>query len=285
MTMVMSMRPGNCRADPRGSAQYCTKLFMGPWVGEFGHEIMAVGPMRFSSRSYRHVVACSRPGSAALYADFANEFVGHTIECEGMCAGTTTETRPARDTLMRWVPADMERHMPREYRSSMDAEWYRYGRRRSEYEGAVVIHARARQGHHPERNWPAPLWNRLARLLFHRDLVDRIICIGLKRNSLAIEGALDMRDAPLAEQMDILASARFTMGPSSGPMHLAQHCGCPVLVWCGGGQQERHETQSRYQRHWNPHEAPVHAHRYASWQPSFETVQQWVEEFIAWLEK
>lgn len=284
MGAAMIDRPGSNREDPRGANPlYTQPVFFGPWIGEFGHEVMAVGPMRFQSRMYPRVIACSRPGSAALYADFADEFIAHDMDCVGMCAGATSGTHPKHEELMRWVPPEAERKPPMEYRASHDAEWFRYGTARSEYEDALVIHARWRQRHHTERNWPPGLWNRLARTLFRRGLADRLICIGQSGSALAVEGALDMRDAPLEQQMDVLASARFAMGPSSGPLHLAQHCGCPVLVWCGGGKQERHETQSRYERGWNPHAVPTHAHRYASWQPGFDTVWGWTQDFMDYL--
>jgi len=259
-------------------------VFVGPWIGEFGHELMFVGAARAQAVGGRRVIACSRPGSAALYADFAAEFVPHAIECEGMCAGATAATAPPARLLERYVPPRAERFGGCEYRVGMAATWHKYGRRRNEYADAVVIHARSRP-HVPMRNWSQRNWNTLARRMVREGVAKRIICVGLRRHALTVEGALDMRDAPLAKQMDVLASARWAVGPSSGPLHLASHCGCPHLAWCGGGPAERNCTHRRYLSEWNPLDTPVHAHRYASWQPTVETVWGWVTDFDRFLRR
>ena len=145
----------------------------------------------------------------------------------------------------------------------------------------VIVHARNRVKHVPTRNWSQTQWNRLARLMVKEGIAQRIVCIGLPDTARMVEGALDMRDAPLSGQMDILAAAQLAIGPSSGPMHLAQHCGCPVVVWCGGGKEERRRTAMRYRKGWNPFNVPARAYEYASWNPSPETLWEWVVEFFA----
>lgn len=259
-----------------------TGLFVGPWIGELGHEIMFVGLARAAAEHCEYVVACSRSSSAPLYADFASEFVPHGIECEGMIAVATRDSHVHPDTVARYVPAGMRRMAGREYVGHGSARWVRYGRACPQHEGAVVIHARSRP-HVPERNWPQRNWNRLARRVRGRGVAERLTCIGLKKHALLVEGCRDMRDAPLDAQMDVLASAAFAIGPSSGPMHLASHCGCPHVVWCGGAKFEREKTRARYVSDWNPFDTPAHAHLYGSWQPSLETVWGWVAAFAATL--
>jgi len=256
-------------------------VFMGPWIGEFGHEVMFAGMARATAQAYRSVMVCSRPGSAALYADFATKFVPHDIICEGMCAGSTAATRVSPKEMARWVPSAADHFPGLEYRSRRPARWHRYGRIRKGCEGAVVIHARQRP-HVNMRNWSQRNWNKLARLIFKEGIAKRIICIGTREHALMVEGAVDARHHPLAVQMDILASAKLAVGPSSGPMHLASYCGCPHLVWCGGGPQERRCTRARYLREWNllVPKTPVHAHEYASWQPTLETVWAWLQAFV-----
>ena len=110
--------------------------------------------------------------------------------------------------------------------------------------------------------------------------VKRLICIGTPEHAQAVEGALDMRGAPLAEQMNALRSARCAIGPSSGPMHLASLCKCPHLVWCGGGKGERSTTARRYARDWNPHGTVARTFECGSWQPPFDTVLAYVKKFL-----
>ena len=277
-------------------------LFIGPYFGEFGHELGFAGMARYRARrpvpdaaeyeratrsreavqapsAYGKVIVCTRPARHALYADFATEFQPHSIECEGVIASATAATAPSPKLVARYVPSDAQRFAPVEYKGSPDALWHKYGRRRNEYADAVVIHARSRP-HCPERNWSQRNWNTLARRMFREGVAKRIICVGLRRHALAVEGALDMRDAPLATTMDVLASARWAVGPSSGPLHLATFCGCPVLVWCGGGASERDRTRKRYIVEWNPFKTFVHAHRHASWQPSLDLAWTWTAAFV-----
>ena len=276
-------------------------LFIGPYYGELGHELGFAGMARYRARhpvadvatqelavrlrqpvdepkAYGKVIVCTRPARHALYADFATEFQPHSIECEGVIASATSATAPSPKLVARYVPSDAQRVAPAEYRGGRDAVWHKYGRRAAAYADAVVIHARNRP-HCRERNWPQRNWNMLARWMFREGVAKRIICVGLRARALSVEGALDLRDAPMATMMDALASARWAIGPSSGPLHLAQHCGCPVLVWCGGPAPERNRTRKRYLAEWNPFKTFAHAHCFGSWQPSVDVVRGWVTAF------
>jgi len=204
--------------------------------------------------------------------------------CEGMVCGATPSTHPGAEAVACWIPAGVERRRISEYRPGQRAAFIRYGTPRAEWAGALVVHARDR-GHVPMRNWPQGHWHKLARRIFREGLAPQIICIGTRDHALGVEGALDMRDAPLQRQMDVLASALLAIGPSSGPMHLASLCGCPHVVWCGGGAAERSTTVGRYRSGWNPHGTPVHAHPYASWQPEFKTVWEWLLAGLAELKR
>ena len=255
-------------------------LFLGPWYGEFGHELLWVGMARAESRPYETVVACSRPGSAALYADFADEFIPHGIRCQSVIADATAATRPSRAEVESLITPCDRRFLPCEYHGRGEVEWRRYGTQGKREPGLCVVHARQRS-HVPERNWPAREWNRLARWMFRGGLIKRLVCVGLRDHARMVEGARDMRGAPLAEQMDVCAAAEFGIGPSSGPMHLMEHCGTPVVVWCGGGASERKRTQRRYISEWNPFRVFAHVHQHASWQPGLNTVKGWVETFVA----
>jgi len=263
--------------------------FYGPYVGEFGHEIANVGVVRKTARGYEYVIVCSRAANEALYTDFADEFVAHDIDCCGRCEGTTPETRPSRWVLNTWTPLGSHvtplAPMPMDTRNGAnmvrnDAEHIVYGTVKPEYAGAIVIHARWRP-YVPARNWPLAQWHRLTRWLFSEGHCDRVICIGTPEHALTVEGALDMRHAPLSEQMDVLRSARCAIGPSSGPMHLASMCKCPHLVWCGGESGERTKTAGLYRHGWNPHGTFARAFECANWQPSFEVVVEHARAFLS----
>lgn len=254
-------------------------VFFGPWYGEFGHAIMWAAMCRAQAAGKRRVIVCARPNEKALFADFATSFIPHDIVCEGMCAGATPRTEPAPERINAYCPTGVKRSPAQAFFGRSPARYHKYGTPKPEYDRAIVLHARHR-AHVSMRNWGADRWNRLARWLLDRVKIPRLICIGSKEAALAVEGALDMRGADLAEQMNVLASARCCIGPSSGPMHLAQHSGCPVLVWCGGGPSERREVRLRYASTWNPFQTFAHAYEYASWQPTYETVHAWTYKFL-----
>ena len=51
-------------------------LIAGPWVGEFGWELFAwQAYVRALSRKFDKTIIICRENSAALYADFANDFI------------------------------------------------------------------------------------------------------------------------------------------------------------------------------------------------------------------
>jgi len=264
-------------------------LFFGPYIGEFGHEILNSGLVRKLAHSYQHVTVCSRAANEALYADFADKFVAHDIVCCGCCHGATPKTRPIPEALDAWRPTGDDTRIvaPTPVDTAYGvktirnwAEYITYGKVRPEYVGAIVIHARARP-YTPARNWPLAQWHKFTRWLFSEGHCERVICIGTPEHALTVEGALDMRHAPLSEQMDVLRSARCAIGPSSGPMHLASLCRCPHLVWCGGEVSERTKTAGLYRHGWNPHDTFVRAFDCANWQPSFEAVVKQARAFLS----
>lgn len=255
--------------------------------GEFGHELMAAGLLFGMLGKYKQVTVCTRPGRQALYYPRVSDVRFHDLRCEGMCQHATPATAPDAAAVMALQPAGAECLMQFDVYSVRGQERFRrdampvkYGERRPEYKGAVILHARNRP-HAPERNWPQHHWNRLARWLLREGYAKRLVCVGSLEAALPVEGAFDLRGAGLHEQMDAMASARFGVGPSSGPMHLLENCGCPLVVWCGGRVDERRMTRQRYERRWNPHGTPVAAYEYGSWQPTVATVQEWVERFVA----
>jgi ADP-heptose:LPS heptosyltransferase len=154
----------------------------------------------------------------------------------------------------------------------MVAEFIRYGHARPEFAGAVVIHIRERKDLAPERNWPTDSWALLVSSIARLGFASRIIAVGTRSASGIIPGVEDYRGAPLQDQMDILASAKFAVGTSSGPMHLASFCGCPHVVWLGGPKDERRFTGDRYMELWNPFKTPVIVLDQWDWQAPVEAV-------------
>lgn len=255
------------------------QLFIGPLVAEFGHELMYAAVVRKAAKGFDSVVVCSRPGRKALYNDFATEFIAHDIECESQFMWPMPDPTITRDVIARWSRPQAVCLAILPYCPGQAAEFRRYGTRKKEFEDVTVLHARSRP-HVLARNWPLEWWETLVADMRNEGIVDRVVCIGTPSHALHVAGTDDCRGATLSEQMDILASAKFAVGPSSGPMHLASHCGCPHVVWCGGGPQERVETARRYRSAWNPFGTRVVAVPYASWRPEPPTVLIWIHKLL-----
>lgn len=258
------------------------KLFIGPLVGEFGHELLYAGVARAMADKYDETTVCTRPGREVIHKDYAKHVTTHTIVCEGMCM-SGYKKNPGNfihvDELKAYWPGNgCHAELASEYYGRKHTRFVRYGRPQEKYKGFIVLHARTR-GHCNERNWSAANWNRLARWLI-RCGYDDLACVGTVKGAMSVEGCLDMRAVSLQGQMDLLASARCAIGMSSGPLHLASLCGCPHLVWCGGPKGEYTITRQRYAKAWNPHGTFARTHACGSWQPKLERVRDWTAAFL-----
>lgn len=264
-------------------------LFAGPYIGEFGHEVLGTGLLRAHARHFGKVIVCSRPERAALYYDIATEFRSHSIKCVGIGSKATEDTKPPTallDSLQepgctRWpnyfVPPNCGIPKTEEDIIRCHSYYHALGNRRDEWRDVAVFHARNRP-HQLERNWPLENWEELARCLLDSGIVERIVCVGSRGEARAVPCCLDMRGSPLGKQMDIGASARFAVGPSSGWMHLASLCKCPHLTWVGGA--EHVYVKRRYLDRWNPLGTIAAVLPEPTWQPTLDSVIRGLAVFL-----
>ena len=238
------LRPGGNRRDT---------LFAGPWVGEFGWELLNWQAfVRKLSRSYRKTVVCCPAGREALYADFAAVIHGHKLRGVSECNVMHKVENPEElERMGKLVPPDCDWLKPMGYQPFSRQEFIRFGKPRTDLSVDVLFHPRGR-GFGTERNWDAEKWRELLGLLRGQGL--RLGCIGVSSATVKVEGEYtDFRDKPLFETLDVIASARTVIGPSSGPMHLASLCGTPHVVWTDRGRYARGRTnRDKYETWWNP---------------------------------
>ena len=228
-------------------------LFAGPWVGEFGWELMHwQGFLRKLAPRYEEVIVSCRAGQEALYADFASRFVLHDIRGTADCNRLLDIANPQElDRVLSLVPTDADLLRPLGAQPHCRQVFRRFGTSRPELSTDILIHPRGR-GHGSDRNWSLENWEKLLALLAPLGL--RIGCIGLSTATQPLSGDfLELRDRPLCETLDVLASSRLVVGPSSGPMHLASLCGTSHLVWTDGTRYARGLTNRvKFERTWNP---------------------------------
>lgn len=253
------------------------KLFVGPWVGELGVELLHwVGIARSAARS-RHwgeVIASSWPDRSFLYKDFADRFVPITPPSEhtrgSKCYGYDESSSPWEDILNFergdvWLsPFGDPDHFHRIRALAASESVFRdfsEGTQQLEERFDLLFHARATNKHNQvHKNWPVASWEALISSLPRNW---RIASIGDPRGAHKIEGTEDLRGVSLDLLAAHCSAADMLVGPSSGPVHFAMQCGLPVLIWMG-------EHRHHYFPQWNPQDVPVVC--FDKWQPSVEDV-------------
>jgi ADP-heptose:LPS heptosyltransferase len=249
------LRPSGRRSDT---------LFAGPWVGEFGWELMNWQAfVRKLSRGYKHTIVCCPAGREALYADFATTIIPHRLrgiaECNVM---HNVENPDELARVMALVPQGADHLKPLGYQPFSRQEFIRLGSAKPDLRVDVLFHPRGRT-FGTDRNWSLARWSTLLTTLRARGLT--LGCIGVSGATLDLtslrdlQGAFaDWRDRPLSETLDVIASAGVVVGPSSGPMHLASLCGTPHVVWTDRQRYARGRTnRDKYEGWWNPLGTPV----------------------------
>lgn len=252
------------------------KLFAGPWVGEFGWEIMRwQGFIRKMSHKYDEVIVSSRPGHEYLYKDFATQFI--PLNAKGMtdcqfCYGynynnfhrdyINEDAGDVYQPVIRLLYKDEEN--PKGWHGTNDQEFIKFGMK-TEVGYDVLYHIRATtKCASGNRNWSVNNWRRLSKKLLQHGL--KIACVGSKTASSMIVGFDDLRGIPLEELCNVMASSKVIVGPSSGPMHLASLCGLHHVVLTFEGNYNRYKTD------WNPLHTTSDILIDENWNPPVEDV-------------
>jgi len=248
-----------------------SKLFAGPWVGEFGWELMMwQGHIRTIAEKYDEIIVSARPGHDYFYSDFCTEFVPHKeigqTDME-LCNNRINATFPNS-----WKEKGYDIYLPRRFprlKSGPNGKIFnsqtfiQYGEPQPELHYDVVIHARStdkcRTGY---RNWPVTNWKELVQRLAGL----KICTIGAPDGAMAIPGVTDLRGQSIKDTCNLLASSECVVGPSSGPMHLASLCGCTHIVLTDPC------NRSRYESEWNPLSTTAIVVDEEGWTPSVDRV-------------
>lgn len=261
------------------------QLVAGPWVGEFGWELMSwQGLLRKSANEYDEVVVCAREGHEPLYKDFATTFIPHQVKGLKDCWSASEVDMSQVNAMKNYLKSlGGDRMIPTGYTPITGQKFIKYGDRhrgsRMGYRFDVIVHARMPIGKRPYHSWPNSSWNILVDMLKKAGL--EVAAIG--NEAYIPAGAVDMRGAYLQDVMDALANSRMALGPSSGPMHLASLCGTPHLVWSDNQRYSaiRGTNKERYEQIWNPLQTPCIVIDEFGWQPPVEAIYARVMERLA----
>lgn len=275
------------------STKRIPKLFIGPWIGEFGVELLrwqSIARTLAQSRQWSEIIVATHPDRFFLYNDFATKFVPHrpnTIHSVGhKCHGHAPQPIHLKYIDMAdgdvWLDANAMPEIGKNtehiyYPISSCVPTFRdFGsgstRPRKTYD--ILLHARATpKAGQKFKNWPSTNFNALVEAL-PRNLA--IASVGAVDGAHKIKGTDDLRGIPLTELAAHCRHAKLMIGPSSGSMHFAMHCGLPVVTWIC------QEEKCNYYPVWNPFDVPICC--LSGWQPDPQVVLYKVTEMLRLLE-
>ncbi len=269
------------------------KLFIGPWIGEFGVELLrwqSIARTLARSREWAEIIVATQPDRFFLYEDFATKFVAHvpnTIHTIGhKCLGHVPRSihdryidvssgdvwfnpnaEPAEGRISERIFYPISACMPthRDFGRNVPKPAKAYD---------ILLHARATpKSSQTYKNWATDRFNALVAALPHNL---RVASVGAVNGAHKIRGTDDLRGIPLSRLAGYCKAAKLMIGPSSGSIHFAMHCGLPVVTWID--QDEKHN----YYPVWNPLAVPVCC--LPGWKPSPELVFQKVHEMLRLIE-
>jgi hypothetical protein len=234
--------------------------FAGPWIGEFGWEIMTWVPyLRKLSHDYDKMYISTFPGVEALYSGFHCEIEfmprGHDCrldewESRELWHDILMEASAGNVTNENWE-AYQTNHITPIKKYHIDGEYARYGSPVVK-DVAVLFHARGIEKR-AFKNWSREKWTRLAKEFPGAGSIGSLDDLMVSGGDVAHR---DCRGEKLQNQMDLIASASIVIGQSSGIMHLALMCGTPIATW-GDCNNFGESLEKRYKETWNPFHTPV----------------------------
>lgn len=243
-----------------------SKLYAGPWTGEFGWELCSWNPsIRRIAQDYEHVTVEIQPGMEYLY-EFADKIIFNPRGPDfDMYTGVPTKIpfKPDGDTKAITPSFFWKKHARSEFRAIKHAnrghmlhpkEWRRYGTENPQKVASIMCawrgkkHFRGRS--YPEKQYPEDRCIELANKFLEKGF--SVACYGGMDN-LHVEGTVDFRGVALVDLCGALSQAELVIGPSSGTIHLASLCGAPHVTWYGRPVV----SMDRYLSYWNPFETPV----------------------------
>ncbi len=240
-------------------------LYAGPWVGEFGWELCWWNPLvRLRAKEFEKVIVSGPAASRYLY-EFCDEYIA--LQTDGgysFCEGQLLEPAPAVDP--EWevlTPDELFRELgefdlsiirsPDARGEVPERSWRALGSSGGRSPAPILCSFRPPKTYagktYPGKHYPLEQATEVVRLLTAAGL--GVAAIGGKENYCP-EGAIDSRGISLDRLARMIRAARVVVGPSSGPLHLAQLCQTTIVSWSGSHpgaclRRYHHETGI-----WNP---------------------------------
>lgn len=257
-------------------------LIVGPWVGEFGWELLSwQGWVRVVAKNYKHVVVSAPRGHEVLY-EMATVLIPHSLGGTKDCwRGLSLDTFELSKVEKRLSAYKGDRLRPASYVHPDMQKFVRLGNAANvpvERQYDVLIHARRPIGKRSYHAWKAKDAAAVAKSLGSL----RVGCIGTSSEAYEVDEADDLRDYPLNTLCDLIAAARLVISPASGPALLSGLCGTPFLCWTDGGYRSavKENDDRRVRDSWNPLKTPCRVLVKQDWKPDPGLLVKYAEEML-----
>jgi hypothetical protein len=255
-------------------------LLAGPFAGEFGWELMQwQGYVRVRHRNYQQVHVLTYPGRDYLYEgcqvhhhDIRLEQAGYDYgwlapaEARQMAQSKATELElKDYDIFGPWLICTQYHKRllgPQEFRLFQE-------RPLTDAILDLAFHFRAvrKQGPDQEnKNYSPQRAQQLVERCREKGL--SVCCIGHPDYAYCPPGCTDYRSVDLRGTVAAICSARLVAGENSGPMHLANLCGKPTIVWA------QDQWRIDYSLRWNPFRVRIYVAANNTSQPAPDLVSE-----------
>jgi hypothetical protein len=239
------------------------RLLAGPFAGEFGYELMQWQAfVRGRKPHYEEVHVLTYPGRDYLYEGCTVHHHGFDLRTAGYAYGrlnprasrALARAKAAEIGLMDYDIFDASLLCTQHHKRLFWRPEFRLfhepplnGTMRD-----VAFHFRAvrKEGPDQAKNYAPDRAVALVNLCLAHGLA--VSCIGHPDYALCPPGASDHRRVDLRETVAAICGVQLVAGENSGPMHLANLCGKPTLVWAAD------QARIDYSLRWNPFRVPIY---------------------------
>jgi hypothetical protein len=238
-------------------------LFAGPFAGEFGYELMQwQGFVRARRPGYAQVHVLTYPGREYLYEGCQVHSHDLDLKTAGYWYGLMSPAQARQVATAKAAEIGLKDY------DIFDASLLctSYHKRlfwRQEFKLMtepplqpapfdVAFHFRQvkKTGSDHNKNYTESLADELVERCRAAGL--SVACIGHPQYAYCPPGCPDHRYVDLRKTVAAIATTRTVAGENSGPMHLANLCGKPTILWA------QHQWRINYSLRWNPFRLPIY---------------------------
>ena len=254
-------------------------LFAGPYAGEFGYELMQwQAIVRARRPHYEQVHVFTYPGRDYLYEGCQIHHHDIDLKVAGYWYGFLKPHDAMRMAHVKAAEIGLKDYdvlycpmlCTQYHKTILGGQNFRLFEEpplsAKPYDVAFHFRAVKKDGHDPFKNYSPALCDELAEKCQARGL--SVACIGHPAYAYCPPGCADHRNVDLRQTVAAICSARVVAGENSGPMHLANICGKPTILWA------QDQWRIDFSLRWNPFRVPIYIAANDTCQPAPERVCQ-----------